>query len=73
MAFRMAFRGALLPLSFMASIFGMNSVEFGGDENVMHLHEQIHLYVYVPHGIRRSLLFTLANKAQLQFRSASLL
>lgn len=29
-----------LPLSFMSSIFGMNSIEIGGDGNTMHLREQ---------------------------------
>lgn len=30
-----------LPLSFMSSIFGMNSIELGGSDNTMHLIEQI--------------------------------
>lgn len=29
-----------LPLSFMSSLFGMNTKEFGGDDNVMHLGDQ---------------------------------
>ncbi|ETS74206.1 hypothetical protein PFICI_14072 [Pestalotiopsis fici W106-1] len=29
-----------LPLSFMSSLFGMNTIEFGGDGNLMHLGDQ---------------------------------
>ncbi|POS80605.1 hypothetical protein DHEL01_v200987 [Diaporthe helianthi] len=51
-----------LPLSFMSSVFGMNAIELGGSENVMHLRDQFTYIFSISAGvIVLTLLFSIST------------
>ncbi|KAG6363933.1 hypothetical protein INS49_009036 [Diaporthe citri] len=54
-----------LPLSFMSSIFGMNAIEFGGSDNVMHLRDQFTYMFSISAGvIVLTLLFSISTSVR---------
>ncbi|KAG8163101.1 hypothetical protein KVR01_007579 [Diaporthe batatas] len=51
-----------LPLSFMSSVFGMNAIELGGGDNVMHLRDQFTYIFSISVGvIVLTLLFSIST------------
>ncbi|KAI7779467.1 hypothetical protein LA080_000847 [Diaporthe eres] len=54
-----------LPLSFMSRIFGMNAIDFGGSDNVMHLRDQFTYMFSISAGvIVLTLLFSISTSVR---------